>query len=586
MPLLKPVLPDVPAEDYLRLPLRERLRIGAQFWADQGFGTPRYVHLIYILKVTVWYAGGGLLLIALTTDVGSVWHFADWWREPIVYPRVMAWTCLLEVLGIGGAWGPLCARFTPFTGGARYWLRTGTVRVAPWRLPGTGGDRREPLDVALYAALLASLVLALVWRPAGDGLPPAWVMLLPVVLLAANGLRDSIVFLAARGEQYAPALVLAGILGPTDMVIAGKVLIVTVWLGAGSSKFGRHFVNVVPPMVSNAPFVPGVALRRLHYRGAPDDLRPSGLSWFLAHVGGTCVEIITPLVLLFTTNATVALVAACLMVAFHTFITLTFPLAVPLEWNVAFGFLAVYLFVGHGAGDGYSVADFSHPWALVLIAACLLTFPVLGNLRPDLVSFLPSMRQYAGNWASAVWAFAPGAEAKLERLDLPVQLMTPQLCKLLKYDEPTAEQAMSLITAWRSMHSQGRGLYSLLLDRLPDIDTRTIREGEFMSNLVRGWNFGDGHLHDERMVAAVQARAGFEPGEAVVVYVESQAIHQSFQRYRVIDAARGVVERGTWEVADAVREQPWLPNGPIPLTVTWLPPEVDPVETATAPGVG
>lgn len=31
-------------------------------------------------------------------------------------------------------------------------------------------------------------------------------------------------------------------------------------------------------------------------------------------------------------------------------------------------------------------------------------------------SFLPSMRQYAGNWASALWAFAPGAEAKLNTI--------------------------------------------------------------------------------------------------------------------------------------------------------------------------
>ena len=41
------------------------------------------------------------------------------------------------------------------------------------------------------------------------------------------------------------------------------------------------------------------------------------------------------------------------------------------------------------------------------------------------------------------------------------------------------------------------------------------------------------------------------------------------QHYKVIDAALGVIERGYWNVADAVREQPWLPNGPIPLTVTW-----------------
>jgi len=39
---------------------------------------------------------------------------------------------------------------------------------------------------------------------------------------------------------------------------------------------------------------------------------------------------------------------------------------------------------------------------------------------------------------------------------------------------------------------------------------------------------------------------------------------------KVIDAALGVLERGTWNVADAVKQQPWLPNGPIPLNVPGL----------------
>ncbi|MGW5642442.1 DUF3556 domain-containing protein [Saccharopolyspora sp. NPDC003752] len=37
----------------------------------------------------------------------------------------------------------------------------------------------------------------------------------------------------------------------------------------------------------------------------------------------------------------------------------------------------------------------------------------------------------------------------------------------------------------------------------------------------------------------------------------------------MIDAALGVIERGTWKVSDAVAAQPWLPDGPIPLDVTW-----------------
>jgi Transmembrane protein of unknown function (DUF3556) len=91
-------------------------------------------------------------------------------------------------------------------------------------------------------------------------------------------------------------------------------------------------------------------------------------------------------------------------VLFHLFIISTYPLAVPLEWNVLFAYATVFLFLGFPNQDGYGVWDISSPWLLVAILTGLLFFPVLGNLRPDLVSFLPSMRQYAGNWASAVWA--------------------------------------------------------------------------------------------------------------------------------------------------------------------------------------
>jgi hypothetical protein len=88
-------------------------------------------------------------------------------------------------------------------------------------------------------------------------------------------------------------------------------------------------------------------------------------------------------------------------------------------------------------------------------------------------------------------------------------------------------------------------------------------------NSLIGFNFGDGHLHNDDLIAAVQRQAAFEPGELVVVWVESQAWGSKVQRYKVIDAALGVTERGSWRVADAVKEQPWLPNGPIPTQVTW-----------------
>jgi uncharacterized membrane protein YkgB len=565
MGFLTPTPLPVEPEQFLPLPLRERLRILALDWVDNGFGTPRMVHMIYLLKIFVFYIGGGIALVSLTSDVGGVFSFADWWKEPIVYQKLILWTVLLEILGIGGSWGPLAAHFKPMTGGFHYWLRPGTIRLPPWpgTVPLTSGDRRTVGDVLLYGAVLVSLGVALV-------LPGVQTDSLQAVLVLL-GLRDKTLFLAARGEQYLPAMVFFATLGFVDMIIALKLLIVVVWVGAGVSKFGEHFINVVPPMVSNAPFNPFRFVKRLHYRNFPEDIRPSKFAWFMAHVGGTMVEIVVPLILLFTTNPTIALLAACFMVFFHVFIASTFPLAVPLEWNVLFAFASLYLFVGHQASDGYGVFDFSQSWMLPVVAGALVFFPVLGNLRPDLVSFLPSMRQYAGNWASALWAFAPGCEQRLNELDRPAQNQIDQLVAF-GYEPLTAEVTMQKAIAWRSMHSQGRGLFSLMLQHLPDPDGYTIREAEFGCNSVIGWNFGDGHLHDEQLIQALQRRLDFAPGEFVIAFVESQPIHKKVQRYRVIDAALGVVERGSWKVDDAVQAMPWLPDGPIPIDVEWTRP--------------
>jgi hypothetical protein len=300
----------------------------------------------------------------------------------------------------------------------------------------------------------------------------------------------------------------------------------------------------------------------------------------MAHVGGTLVEIVTPLVLLFSTNWTLTLLGVALMVIFHFFIIGAFALAVPQEWNLQFAYTTVFLLAGFPARSGYGVGDMSSPALTLAIVAGLVFFPILGNLRPDLVSFLPSMRQYAGNWASATWAFAPGAEAKLDRLPRVARNQIDQL-QAMGYPQPVAEVTMQQTIAWRTMHSQGRGLFSLLLKHIPDVDRWTIREAEFACNSVIGFNFGDGHLHNEDLLKAIQKRCGFEPGEFIVVWVESQPIHKKTQEYKVIDVATGVLERGTWKVADAVKEQPWLPNGPIPMQATW---SRRPIRTACSGG--
>lgn len=561
--------PRVDTETFLEQPLMDRMKTLALHWCEHGFGTPRMVHTVYLVKLTFFYVGLGLVLATTTSDLPAFWHVGQWWDQPVVYQKAMIWTMLLEAIGVAGSWGPLAGKFKPMTGGIRYWARPGTIRLRPWKaVPGTAGTTRTVLDVGLYVGFLASLVLALVAAPQ-DGLVRPALLVAPIALLVTVGLRDKVVFLAARAEQYLPALIFFATLGFVDMIVALKLLIAVVWIGAGVSKFGRHFTNVVAPMVSNSPCVVSKRFRLAQYRNFPTDILPSKVASTLAHAGGTLVEIATPLALLFSTNRTVTAVAVAVMVIFHLFIISTFPLAVPLEWNVLFAFATVFLFWGHPAWDGFGVGDMSSVGLTLAIVAGLVFFPILGNLRPDLVSFLPSMRQYAGNWASALWAFAPGAEAKLNALPRSSANQVDQLQVALPCTPEIAEITMQQTIAWRSMHSQGRGLFSLLMRHVPELDRWTVREAEFACNSIVGFNFGDGHFHDEDMIEAVQQRCRFEPGEFIVVWVESQPIHKPTQQYKVIDAAVGVIERGTWNVADAVREQPWLPNGPIPTTVTW-----------------
>ena len=571
--------PPVEPAEFLQQPYRERVKVLARHWVDHGFGAPKITGVIYIVKLLVLYALGGVLVATLTSGLDPL-HPAAWWDDTIVYQKLVLWTVLLECLGVAGSWGPLAGHFKPFTAGCRHYARAGTIRLPPWpdKVPFTRGDERTPVDVALYLGVLAALVVALV-APAAGGRIATGAIVPIIVLLVALGLRDKVFFLAARAEQYLPALIFFAFYPFVDMIVAAKLLIVIVWCGAAFSKLGRHFANVIPPMVSNTPWLFAKRIKRLHYRHFPEDLRPSERAVGLAHVGGTLVELVTPLVLLFSHNHTVTVVAVVLMLCFHAFIISTLPLAVPLEWNALFMYIAAFLFLGHPNAVGYGLGDMD-PALLAVTILGLLLFPVLGNLRPDLVSFLPSMRQYAGNWATGMWALAPGAEEKLDaHINKAAQMQKRQLAET--YGEEAAEVMLQQLLGWRALHSQGRGLNSVMLNVLgEDLDTYTLREGEFSCNAIVGFNFGDGHLHDRRMIEAVQRRCQFTPGEFIVVWAESEALGSGRQDYLVIDAAVGVVERGSWAVKDAVSEQPWLPNGPIPTVVTYRKPGYDRVSHA------
>jgi hypothetical protein len=90
------------------------------------------------------------------------------------------------------------------------------------------------------------------------------------------------------------------------------------------------------------------------------------------------------------------------------------------------------------------------------------------------------------------------------------------------------------------------------------VDDYFVREGEVISGIVTGWNFGDGHFHSEQLLEAVNEQCTFGPGELRVIMLESQPAHIQRQRYRIHDAATGLVEEGWIDVAEMVKRGPWL----------------------------
>jgi hypothetical protein len=560
MGFLSPSPPNVDLEEWKTKPHLTRLKPLVQDWGINGFGSPSFVYFLYAFKLVV-FTIGAFLVISLTPGLGSLGDFEDWWTEPIVFQKLVAWTLLWEILGLGAGSMPLSFRFNPPIGGALYWLRPGTMRLPPWpdRVPLTRGSERTGFDVFLYAGVIASAVFLLAASGVdADGtsagkLPPAGIAVL-FGFLGLLGLRDKVSFLGARPEIYGTILFVC--LFPIDQwIVAWQFVLFFIWWGAASSKLNFHFPFVVSTMMSNAPLIRSRGFKRRLWRDYPEDMRPSRLAAGIAHFG-TVQEFFWPLLLISVDNDAVRTVAIAGMILFHLNITSMFPLAVPLEWNIFMIFGLLFLF-GHYGDVPLSTLD--DPLLIVLLAIPLIGFPVLGGFRPDKISFLVSMRYYAGNWASTQWLFrkGSGAEEKLDsEIKKPARIILEQVGEI--YDRETASFLLNKGLAFRAMHSHGRALNALLPRAVGDLEDYDVREGELISNIVNGWNFGDGHFHSKQLLDAVQERCGFEPGEVRLVALESEPTASGRQHYRIYDAATGLLEEGFVAVAEMVKRQPWL----------------------------
>ena len=491
------------------------------------------------------------------------------WTEPIVFEKAVIWTMLWEVLGLGAGSLPLTLRFSPMIGGVLYWLRPGTTRLPPWpeRVPGTRGTTRTVVRRRSYmgaAGGAAASCWSAGWtRPRRGSAARSrgstrsrsarcW------RVLAALGLRDKVPFLAARAEIYGN-LSLIFLFPLTNLVIAAQLVFFCIWWGAASSKLNRHFPFVVTVMISNTPWNRSRATKRRLYRTTPRTCCPRGWRPAAAHLG-TVIEFTLPLVLILTSGGIVQTLAVAGMVIFHAHIFSTFPLAVPLEWNIFMIFGLLFLFGHYGER---AVLDARRPAAA-------------GRSSPSPASacrcwgtsgrtWSPSYPRCATTPATGRPASGSSGATPGRRRSSTATSSRRRRPSASSWRSSTSRTLIDVLLykglAFRSMHSHGRALNGLTARAVEDIEDYDVREGELVAGVVLGYNFGDGHFHDQRLLAAVQERCRFAPGELRVVTLESQPAQVQRQHYRIWDAAEGLVEEGYVNVADMAKRQPWLGDG-------------------------
>ena len=544
-----PDLPPYEPQRILTAAFPERVRLACTTWASQVNPNPFIVTVMYWVKYFLFYVGGWALFVSFNGDYPGFSSPGDWAFTTDAFQKAILWSILYEISGLGCSSGPMNARFSPPIGGYLYFLRPGTTKLALFPgLPVIGGIRRTWLDVAVHTANILLLLRALI----APELTPS-LLLPPLVLVALLGVMDKTIFLAARGEHYWVALVCLWVASSDELWISGcKVVWCSIWFWAATSKVNHHFPSVIMVMMNNGPFFPKWLKRRL-FISYPDDLRPSRVATAMARAG-TFTEYMLPLVLLSSESMLVTGLALLVMCGFHSFIAANNPSGMPIEWNFLMVYGGIFLFGFHPEASVLALG--SLPLLVAYLFFSLFVIPCYGNFVPSRVSFLMSMRYYAGNWAYNIWLFRKGTTDKLNRLTKAAGTMREQLGTILD-DEETLEVALALSMSHRFMHLEGRPLLDALPRAVEDIEDYEWLEGEVLGGSVIGWNFGDGHLNDTQLLEAIQAQCDFEEGELRVVMVESQPLFGRTMKWKIVDAKSGLVEEGETAIEPMRALQPW-----------------------------
>ncbi|MCR9097040.1 MAG: DUF3556 domain-containing protein [bacterium] len=542
----------------------ERTKLVAQNWAYASPNRPSVMALYWIkylcVLIPIW-----AFWCTFNAGYTSFFDVGSWAMTGEAFKKAMVWSMCWELFGFGCGWGPMNARFDKWYGGYRHFARTGTIKLPLFPgVPLIGGNTRNWLDVSLYS--LNQILL--LWALIQPEMTPAH--LLPCfVLVIVNGILDKTLYLMARSEHY--LVVIGAVIFAFDdelWVSGAKLTWSFIWIWAAVSKWNMHFPSVIMVMMNNGPFFPK-ALKKNLFANYPDDITPSRFAHFMAAFGHLS-EFAIPFILfagLATGNDLILLGGCILFTGFHGFIGLNNPAGMPVEWNILMIYGGWNLFWFHPTDSIFEMTQ--APVVLAVMLFSLVVIPTLGNFFPSRLSFLLSMRYYAGNWAYNVWLFKKDSNyrEKIAKIKKPSTTVLEQLEEMIE-DPTELAAAKASMSANRQLHLQGRPLLEALSAAVgQDIDDYEFQEGETFGGTILGWNFGDGHLNGYELLEKMQPICGFEKGELKLISVESQPLFNPTMHWRVYCPVEGKIAEGITNLKDYKLNQPW-PEGEIAAALT------------------
>lgn len=93
MAFLQADIPPVDPAKFESIPTMERMKLLAQHWVEYGFGAPKIMHSLYLVKGLFFFVAGWLI-IGLSTPGLPLLDLSAWWNELIVYQKAMIWVIL------------------------------------------------------------------------------------------------------------------------------------------------------------------------------------------------------------------------------------------------------------------------------------------------------------------------------------------------------------------------------------------------------------------------------------------------------------------------------------------------------------